>query len=83
MLKYKITNIEPKSDFKLAVKFENGVKKIFDVKPYFSLNEVYEPLKNQKKFQQVKVECKRLISWDDFISIDGTDAWEDGEIIND
>lgn len=50
----KIVSVEPKEDFTLYVKFNNGKKGLFDVKPYFN-RDFYRDLQNPSLFKSVKV----------------------------
>lgn len=50
----KAINVSAKEDYTLLVEFDNGEKKIFDVKPYLSYK-AFEELKDVKKFNSVKI----------------------------
>ncbi len=50
----KAINVIAKEDYTLLVEFDNGEKKIFDVKPYLSYK-AFEKLKDVKKFNSVKI----------------------------
>ena len=50
----KAIDIKVLDDYELEIIFNNGEKKIFDVKPYFKFK-IFEELKDLKKFKSVKI----------------------------
>lgn len=50
----KATNVLPKEDYMLLVEFDNGEKKVFDVKPYLN-KKAFEKLKDINEFKKVKI----------------------------
>jgi hypothetical protein len=50
-----ITRVEPLKDFWLAVEFDTGEKRLFDLKPYLR-GSLFEPLKDESLFRQVEIE---------------------------
>lgn len=55
MLRPTAVEVTPLDNYKLLVKFDNGEKKIFDVKPYIS-GSWYGELSNQNYFKTVSVD---------------------------
>ena len=53
-MKPRAIDVKVMDDYKLLVIFENGEKKIFDVKPYFG-HKIFDELKDKKLFETVKV----------------------------
>ena len=53
MLRPRATSVEPQEDYHLLVTFSNGEKRLFDVKPYFSLP-LFQELKIPALFNTVK-----------------------------
>lgn len=51
----KAINVIPQENYTLLIEFDNGEKKIFDVKPYFK-HKAFEELKNVEKFKTVKID---------------------------
>jgi len=49
-----VINVKPLSDYQLLLTFENGEKKIFDMKPYLDKG-IFKELKDEKKFKSVRV----------------------------
>jgi len=54
MMNPSVISVEARNNFKLAITFENGEKKIFDVTPFLEKG-VFVELKNLGYFKQVKV----------------------------
>ena len=54
MLQPRLIKIEPTSEYKLKLNYENGEQKIFDVSPYIS-GEWYGQLADKKYFQTVHI----------------------------
>lgn len=50
----KATNVLPKEDYTLLVEFDNGERKVFDVKPYLN-KKAFEKLKDINEFKKVKI----------------------------
>ena len=50
----KATNVLPKEDYMLLVEFDNGERKVFDVKPYLN-KKAFEKLKDINEFKKVKL----------------------------
>ena len=49
-----VVAVNPENDYKLAVTFDNGEKRLFDVTPFLDKG-VFSELKNIDYFQKVKV----------------------------
>lgn len=60
-------DVKPLENFELLITFQNGEKKIFDVKPILSLP-LYEPLRNKGFFSTVKADGT-CIYWNDDIDL--------------
>lgn len=50
----KAIDVKPLNNYELELKFDNGEKRIFDIKPYFKFR-VFEELKDIEKFKKVKI----------------------------
>lgn len=50
----KAIDVKPLSNFEIEVTFENGEKKVFDVKPYFKYS-IFKKLQENDNFKKVKV----------------------------
>jgi hypothetical protein len=65
---------------KLLVQFENGTKKIYDVKKLIKKYKIFEALeKDENLFNSVKVDIGGYgISWNDDIDISCNELWDNG-----
>ncbi len=63
-----VTEVEPLEDYQLLLTFENGEKRIFDMKPYLEKG-IFQELKDKKKFRTVRVSFDS-IEWDNQADID-------------
>lgn len=53
-LRPRAIDVKPLNDYILEIKFSNGEKKKFDVKPYLNFKQFID-LKDESKFKKVKV----------------------------
>jgi CTP:phosphocholine cytidylyltransferase-like protein len=49
-----VINVKPIEDYQLALTFENGEKRIFDMKPYLDKG-IYKELRDESKFKTVRI----------------------------
>ena len=49
-----VKSVRPLSEYQLLLTFENGEKKIFDMKPYLD-KWIYKELKDENKFKTVRI----------------------------
>ena len=49
----RVIMVQPQKDYSLILEFENGEKKVFDVKPYLEIG-IFNELKNINTFVSVK-----------------------------
>ncbi len=49
-----VTDVKPLSGYQLLLTFENGEKRLFDMKPYLDKG-IYKELKDEGKFRSVRV----------------------------
>ncbi len=69
-----LINIIPLNDFRLECLFNDGTKKIADIKPFFK-TEVFKPLMNKDAFSQIK-NCKYFVEWSDYeIDLSADTLW--------
>jgi hypothetical protein len=54
MLQPRLVKVEPTAEYKLKLSYENGQKKLFDVRPYIS-GDWYSQLKDEAYFKTVHV----------------------------
>ena len=73
-----IVSIQPMEDYQLSVKFENGIEKNVDLKPYLQLP-VFSILKNISIFQKV-TNRGYFIEWQEQeIDLSADTLWHDGK----
>ena len=78
----KIIKVEPRDKMFLFVEFNNGDKKLLDVKPYVKLFKPFKELLDKKIFKQVRLDkLGRGLIWSKDIDLDGYDAWKYGKTI--
>ena len=81
-LSIKIKSVKPLEDMVLLVGFENGVNKRYDVKQLIPQFGIYEDLKYNDLFRQVRVDCGGYaIAWNSDIDISECELWENGNEI--
>jgi hypothetical protein len=74
----KIINLLPTENFLLQVQFDNGTKKIFDMKPYFHLP-VFASLQRMDVFNKV-VNKEYFIEWTDLdVDLSADTLWHEGK----
>ena len=49
-----VKSVRPLSEYQLLLTFENGEKKVFDMKPYLDKG-IYKELKDESKFKTVRI----------------------------
>lgn len=78
-LSVKVTNVIPKKDMNLMVRFENGVTKMYDTKQLLEQFPFYSKLKDEAFFKLVKIDCGGCaVCWDEDIDISEVELWEGG-----
>ncbi len=73
-----VTEVEPLEDYQLLLTFENGEKRIFDMKPYLDKG-VFQELKDKKMFRTVRV-CFDSIEWSNQADIDPEVLYENSKV---
>ena len=79
---YKIVEVKAKDNFILIAKFDNGIKKEYDIKIMMNKFEVFKELNNENLFKSVKVDVGgHGISWNENIDLSSEEIWENGKIV--
>ena len=79
---YKIINVYPLSDYRLLAIFDNGVQKIYDLKPLFEWKEIFKSLKKNELFYGAYVDIGGYcIAWNDQIDLSSNEIWNHGKIV--
>lgn len=64
----------------MKIKFENGITKVYDVKPLFDKWEIFKELKNNDLFKNMKIDAGGYgISWNDDIDLSCNELYENGK----
>lgn len=67
---HKVKSVSPQEDLNLLVVFVDGATRLYDVKQMFDKHPVFEKLKDEKLFSEVKIDLGGCgISWNDDIDI--------------
>ena len=74
-----VKSVRPLSEYQLLLTFENGEKKIFDMKPYLDKG-IYKELKDENKFKTVRISFDS-IEWCNNADIDPEFLYEKSEKI--
>ncbi len=69
-----VTEVEPLEDYQLFLTFENGEKRIFDMKPYLDKG-IFQELKDRQRFRTVRVSFDS-IEWDNQADVDPETLYE-------
>ena len=73
-----IISLQPKENYLLDVRFDNGIEKIFDLKPYLHLP-VFKALQEQKVFQTVENKGY-FIEWSSHeVDLSADTLWHEGK----
>ena len=79
---HKIKSVLPQANYTLLVSFAEGVSKTYDVKPLFNKWEVFNELKKEHVFEEVKVDQGGYgISWTDDIDLSCDELFFNGKKI--
>jgi hypothetical protein len=73
----KITNLQPSENYLLNVMFDNGIQKVFDLKPYLHLP-VFAGLKKEDQFYSV-INKGYFIEWTALeVDLSADTLWHEG-----
>lgn len=73
--KKQIVSVIPNNDFTLTISFDNGEKRLYDVRPLLKEGTVFEPFMNIDNFRRVYVDAQHCIAWDIDPTIDSEKVW--------
>lgn len=71
----RITEVEPQDDYRLILHYEDGERRIYDVKPLLQQGTVFEELLNIDTFRRVYLDDANSIAWDRDPNIDSNIVW--------
>ena len=70
-----ITGVVPNDDFTLVISFDNGEKRLYDVRPLLKKGTVFEHFSNIEAFRRVYVDEQHCIAWDIDPSVNSNKVW--------
>lgn len=73
--KKKIVGVIPNDDFTLTLSFDNGEKRIYDMRPLLKKNTVFEKLMSIDDFKRVYLDDMHCVSWDIDPNVDSNTVW--------
>ena len=73
--KKRITGVVPNNDFTLTISFDNGEKRLYDMRPLLKKGTVFEPFIKLENFRRVYVDDTHCIAWDIDPNIDSNKVW--------
>ena len=80
---HKIKNVTPLKDFKLSIKFAEGITKIYDIKKLIENNKIFADLKDINLFNSVEVDIGGYgVIWNDDIDISCDELFENSKKID-
>jgi hypothetical protein len=75
----KVRKVEPLTDFRLCLTFEDGRARVVDLAPHLD-GEVFEPLRNKEYFRTVRVDADLdTIVWDNGADVSPDFLFEIGQ----
>lgn len=71
----KIVGVVANNNFTLTISFDNGEKRIYDMRPYLKKGTVFEPFIDFENFRRVFVDDTHCIAWDVDPNVDSNEVW--------
>ena len=77
----RVISVFPRSNKRLLVTFDNGVRKLYDCSPLLE-TETFSPLKEDWLFRSVRTDLSGYgISWNDELDLSESELWENGCLV--
>jgi hypothetical protein len=73
--KRKIINVVPNNNFTLTLSFDNGEKRVYDMRPFLKEGTVFEPFIKLENFSRVYLDDAHCVAWDIDPNIDSNEVW--------
>ncbi len=70
-----IVGVIPNKDFTLTISFDNGERRLYDMRPLLLPGTVFEPFAKMENFQRVYVDDTHCIAWDIDPHVDSDVVW--------
>jgi len=71
-----ITGVVANDDFTLTITFDNGERRLYDMRPLLKKGTVFEPFAKIENFRRVYVDDTHAIAWDVDPNIDSSIVWQ-------
>ena len=71
----KILSVEPCENRAIVMLFDNGEKRLLDLRDIIKIGTVFEPLLNQERFESVYLDDCHCVSWDIDPDVDSNEVW--------
>ncbi len=71
----KITDVVANEDFTLTLRFDNGEKRLLDMRPLLKDGTVFQPFRNIENFKRVYLDDCHAVSWDIDPNVDSNIVW--------
>lgn len=71
----KIVGVVANDDFTLSISFDNGEKRLYNVRPLLKQGTVFEHFLNIEAFRRVYVDEQNCIAWDIDPTVDSNKVW--------
>lgn len=71
----KIIGVTPNNDFTLTLDFDNGERRLLDVKPLLAEGTVFAPFRRIEDFKRVYLDTQHSVAWDIDPAIDSETVW--------
>ncbi len=73
--KKRITAVSPNDDFTLTISFDNGEKRLYDVRPLLKKGTVFEHFLDIENFKRVYIDDNHCIAWNIDSAVDSNIVW--------
>lgn len=70
-----IIGVIANDDFTLTISFDNGEKRLYDMRPFLKKDTIFEPFANIENFRRVYIDNQHSIAWDIDPNVDSNEVW--------
>ena len=71
----KLVAVAPQQDFTLLLTYENGEKRVLDMKPTLAKGGVFSPFRDYENFKRVYLDDCNDVAWDIDPNVDSNVVW--------
>lgn len=72
----KIISVSANDDFTLFINFDNGEKRLYDVRPLLQKGTIFEKIADINTFRRAYVDEQHCIAWDIDPDVNSNEVWE-------